>query len=257
MQQVEQNFFADLEKLDNLSYDYPDSLVSAADQLGVKVMTSELFTRSGGNGVLANPKVISAAFSDEVLKQSRNSPLIELGDTHALVLRVHEHKPSSAKPISEVRQSIISKLKIQKARARASEDASQILKDIEAGADVVAIAKKNSNVKWNRPGFIERQADPKSKVTVDSAIRSSAFEINPHVNNKPVGKQATLTNGDSAVVVLFGVKNPVNKTKDEKTLAQPDNLNRAIEEQDYTQFINQLRNQAEIVIAPIQTENVN
>jgi peptidyl-prolyl cis-trans isomerase D len=70
-------FFDWAERLANLAYENPDSLQPAADALGLSVETSDWVTRSGGEGILANPKVIAAAFSDDVLKEGLNSELIE------------------------------------------------------------------------------------------------------------------------------------------------------------------------------------
>ena len=72
-QQAGKVFFDDADQMNNLSYETPDSLEPVAEALGLKVQTSALMTRRGGAGLLANPKILSAAFSDDVLKQGRNS----------------------------------------------------------------------------------------------------------------------------------------------------------------------------------------
>ena len=63
-----QNLYARrLEKLTELSYQTPESLDLAANETGLKVKSTELFTKNGGDEPLTkNPEVIQAAFSHGV-----------------------------------------------------------------------------------------------------------------------------------------------------------------------------------------------
>ena len=67
-------------KLSDSAYQNPSSLEPAAQALGLSVKTTALFSRQGGEGIAANPKVTKAAFANDVLVQGNNSNLIELGN---------------------------------------------------------------------------------------------------------------------------------------------------------------------------------
>ena len=56
----------------------------------------------GGDGITANPKVIAAAFGDDVLVQGNNSGLVDLGNNHSVVIHVDKHVPAAARLRSTV-----------------------------------------------------------------------------------------------------------------------------------------------------------
>ena len=104
------------ENLANIAYEQPDSLLPASEQLGLKIHTSDWFTRSKGEGIAENAAVRQASFSDDVLQQNRNSDAIELGDNRMLVLHLKEHQAAQQQPLEEVRERIIDDLTVRKTR---------------------------------------------------------------------------------------------------------------------------------------------
>ena len=92
---AEIKFIDDAENLKNLVYVYPDSLKVAAEELGLTIEKSEWFTRTGGTGVAANPKVVKAVFSDDVLRGKQNSDVIEISADSFITLRVLEHREAT------------------------------------------------------------------------------------------------------------------------------------------------------------------
>jgi len=110
----------------NLSFEHPDALQPIADQLGLEIQHSELFTRESGTGIAGNPEVREAAFSDLVLVEQNNSDPIELGDQRMLIVRLNEHIPASPRPLAEVRDQITLLLQRELASSRAREVAEQI-----------------------------------------------------------------------------------------------------------------------------------
>lgn len=110
----------------NLSFEHPDALQPIADQLGLEIQHSELFTRESGTGIAGNAEVREAAFSDLVLVEQNNSDPIELGDQRMLIVRLNEHIPASPRPLTEVRDQITLLLQRELASSRAREVAEQI-----------------------------------------------------------------------------------------------------------------------------------
>ena len=85
----------------------------------------------------------AAAYSDEVLKQSKNSELIELDDGRAVVVRVSEHKPSVLRPISEVSDDIRRELATELAFSAVQTRSEQALSDLRSGMTLESIAQRD------------------------------------------------------------------------------------------------------------------
>ena len=92
-------YFDYAERLAESAYENSGSPTPAAEALGLQVQTTDWLTRNGPfSGVLDSPKVLAAAFSDDVLVEGHNSELIEVGPQQTVVVRVADHEPAGVKP---------------------------------------------------------------------------------------------------------------------------------------------------------------
>jgi peptidyl-prolyl cis-trans isomerase D len=57
-------------------------------------------------GLLGNQKVLAAIFSDDSLKNKRNTEVVEVAPNTLLAARVNEHRPASTKPFEAVKADI-------------------------------------------------------------------------------------------------------------------------------------------------------
>jgi peptidyl-prolyl cis-trans isomerase D len=256
MAAAEQDFYVDAEKLDNLSYEIPDNLNTVVDELGLKLQQSDFITRGGGKGLMANPKIIEAAFSDDVLNQHRNSSLIEISSTHLVVLRLAEHKPSQLKPLAEVKDDITKRLRDQAAQHQASQDAEVALKAMREGTDAKQWSQENHKGEWQSSGYIGRsvELDPDAadkKVTIAPELRKQAFAMTQPKDSKAVADVVNLSNGDAAVLLLYEVKDV--DIKEAMTKQYQQQLQSAMGQENYNAFMQALRADADI---SIQTENI-
>ncbi|HID50176.1 MAG TPA: hypothetical protein EYP40_11305, partial [Chromatiales bacterium] len=202
-ERAETRFYESVDKLNNLSYEIPDSLTPVAEELGLEVKHSPLFPRSGGSGLFANPRVVSAAFRDEVLQEHRNSELVEISDTHMLVLRLREHKPGAQRPLAEVRAGIEARLKQDKARQLAMQDATRAVTQLEAG-DTPADVAATFGQPWREAGFIGRM--PVDTDKLDNRLRAAVFRMPPPAPGKVVFRSVALPGGDLAILALYEVE---------------------------------------------------
>lgn len=127
-------------KLTDKTYQSPASLEPAAQELGLTIKSTELFSRAGGAGIAADPKVLKAAFSDDVLAQGNNSNLIDLGTGHAVVVRVDKHLPAAAKPLAEVKDRVRQLVLAERATAAAKKQADALLDRLNKGETFDAVA---------------------------------------------------------------------------------------------------------------------
>jgi peptidyl-prolyl cis-trans isomerase D len=117
--QAEELYYNYSERLADLAYETPDSLVPVAEALGLKIQHSDWVSRNRPPADLNSPKVLNAAFSDDVLAEGNNSDVIELGPTDSVVLRVAEHQEATVRPFEQVKAQVMQAA----ARARASDRA--------------------------------------------------------------------------------------------------------------------------------------
>src|SRR3546814_15026863 len=91
------------DKLDQLAFENPASLDPVAEALGLKVQTTDWFTRAGGDGLAANDAVKEAAFSQEVLKDGENSKPIAVSASELVVIRKAQYEAPRQRSFSDVR----------------------------------------------------------------------------------------------------------------------------------------------------------
>ena len=197
--QAEDLFFEQGEMLANLTFENPDTLQIAADQLELAIKQSPLFSRQQGGGIARNPEVRDIAFSEEVLIQGLNSQLLELGNDRVVVLRVDEHKESAIRPFAEVKPQIIEQLRQARAEALAQQTGQEILEAVGEQGDLQAIAEQRE-LTWNPPAPIQRDAQELDNKLVQQVFRMA----HPQSGQAEYGG-LTLSNGDYAVVALFQV----------------------------------------------------
>ncbi len=198
--QAEQLLFDKAEQLADLSYESPDSLVPAAEALGLKVQASDWLDRRGGKGVLASPKVVAAAFSDDVLSEGNNSELIELEGDNVLVLRVVEHEAEHPRPFEEVKEKVAAALKREKGKTLAREKGEALLASLQAGEKTLQQIAADDG--WE----IESGIKVKRRSTLlPQAVRDKAFGLPRPEEGKASFGGAELGNGDYALLAVTGV----------------------------------------------------
>lgn len=198
-ERAEERFYDMAEQLANLTYEQPDTLKPASEELGLEVKSSDYFTRQGGPGIAANPKVTGAAFGDDVLVRGNNSETIELARNHLLVLRINDHQPEQVRPLDEVKAQIVKSLKRDKALEQARAEAASLLEKVRAGQAPEKLAAKG--VTWQAKQSVGRESKD-----IDATIVNSAFRMVDPGEGAISGDSVALRSGDQVVVVLYSVE---------------------------------------------------
>jgi len=202
-QQRAEQRFADLrDQLANITYEHPESLQQAAKQLSLSIHTTSLFTKDGGKqGITKNPRVIAAAFNDDVLNQHNNSDPVDLSDNMVMILRIKHHIPASVKKIAEVQSQIMNKLRKQQAAKKAEDLGNVILNDLQAGKTLNYVASKYK-LNWRKVTSAGRHAKG-----IDTNILSVAFNImHTAKKNAAAVTGLSLPSDNYAIVALTGIK---------------------------------------------------
>jgi peptidyl-prolyl cis-trans isomerase D len=198
--QAENLFYDRGEVLADLTYEHPDTLETAAQALGLEIKSTDSFTRMGGTGVAESPKVVQAAFSEDVLQRGNNSEPLELDSGHLLVLRVKEHQPAAMKPLAEVRAQVDGMVKREKASRQVEEKGKELLAKARAG-DASQVLAEAFGEQLKRVGWIARMARGH-----DPAILTAAFRAAKGSEEKPALAGTALASGDYAVLMIKGVR---------------------------------------------------
>ena len=207
-------FFNKAEQLASLTYEQPDTLTIAAEQLQLTIKHSDFFARSGGAGIAADPKVAGAAFNEDVLARGNNSETIELADTHLVVLRISEHKPEALRPFEEVQATIETTLKRDKAAAKTLEEGKTLLAKLQAGEKPEELAVLQG-VEWQQQDALLRD-----NTEVDRTIVQTTFRMAHPAEGGFSSEQLTLGGGDQALVALYSVKPGDVAAADEKARSE-------------------------------------
>ncbi|VCU71987.1 Peptidyl-prolyl cis-trans isomerase D [Pigmentiphaga humi] len=133
-QQAARRFAEAAEQFTNLVYEQSDTLDPAAQKFNLKVQDASGITRSGlaGNEVFGNPKVVQALFSEDVLREKRNSGAIELEPNRLVAVRAAKVTPASVQPLADVADGVRKQLVEDKALALARADGEARLKALQA-----------------------------------------------------------------------------------------------------------------------------
>ena len=242
--EAERLFLDRAERLADLTYEHPDSLETAAQQLELPVKTTELFDRNGGGqGIAANDKVRQAAFSSEVLKEGYNSEPIELEPGRLIVLRVKEHRASAPRPLDEVRGEIEQELRVTRARQKAEQTGQAMLDELRAGANPEQVAQAE-DLKWESPVTIKR--DDRS---LNAELVRKAFALpRPDRGASTYGGLA-FPSGDYVVVQVLSVEDGSPDgvdSKERQVLRQ--SLARDQGREEFGAWMAALRSQADVAV---------
>ena len=132
-QKAQQNLQGIVEQLNDVTYNQADSLAPAAQKTGLTIQNSDWVAKGVTQGLFANPKLQSAIFTDDVIKNHHNSEVVDLGDGSFVVVHAADYQAAKQKPISEVHDQIATVLKTQLAQQMASTTGQQELAQLQQG----------------------------------------------------------------------------------------------------------------------------
>ena len=119
---------------------------------------------------MALSRLLTAIFSDEVLKDRRNTEAVEVGSGLIVAARVIEHKPPSTQPFEEVHAAIEKRLVLREAARLAAEEGRRLLEELKQG--------KPATVAWSPPQRVSAD-DPKGlpEPVLRQAFRMDASKL--------------------------------------------------------------------------------
>ena len=191
--EVELIYAQRLGDLSNLAFE-TGNLETISEELGLDVLISGTFGRTGGSGIFSNQGLIAAAFSEEVLLEGNNSEVVELSPSQAVVLNVLLFNEAAVLPIEEVEPEIAVIIRTQMEREAVQALNDQLLTNIENDESVDQLLADNE-IEW-----LTEEGTSRGAVTVNREILAKVFSMSLADSDTSTYDNLTLTN-DTAVIV--------------------------------------------------------
>ncbi len=191
--EVELLYAERLENLSNLAFETA-GLETISSELGLDILVSDSFSRSGASGIFSNQLILAAAFSEEVLLEENNSEVLELDSSQAVVLSMLEFEEASVLPLEEVEPEIAVLLRTEMERNAVQELSDQIMTALE-NAESPGQLFADNELEW-----LTEQGVGRADGGVNREILNRIFEMSLGEEGTPVYGNLTLLN-DTAVIV--------------------------------------------------------
>jgi peptidyl-prolyl cis-trans isomerase D len=187
-------------KLSDNTYQNPSSLEPAAAALNMPIKETPLFSRKGGDGVAGNPKLIAAAFSDDVLVQGNNSGLIDLGSNHSAVIHVEKHVAAAARPLADVKADVQKRILDERIAAAAKSKAEDAVDTLRKGGNMSAVATALGASVQTVKEAVRGHSD------LPAPLLTQAFLLPHPAPGKPQYASVDMKNGSYALLALDNVQ---------------------------------------------------
>lgn len=187
-----------VESLKDLVFNAED-LTRPADELKLEVLRSEPVARDQADGLFANPTLLAAAFSEEVLEAGHNSDVLELGGDKFVVLRVRKHNSPQVRDLADVRDSIVSILSEQAARVKVAAEADRLIAELAGGASLEELATQAS-YEWRTELGVDR-----SNTALPREVLARAFALPMPAQGESLVDFVMSPAGDAQIISLLRV----------------------------------------------------
>lgn len=237
-QAASRKFAEAAEGFNNLVYEQSDSLQPAADQFKLKIEKTDWVPKNPDSksaaqiGQLANPKILTALFSEDAIKNKRNTEAVEVAPNTLLAARVVEHVPASVKPFESVKGEVETLLKTQKQAAMAKEAGEQKLAELKKG-DKDALT-------WTAAKTMTRQQAMAMPIPALQAIFKADVQKLPAYVGAELG-------GSYMIYKIVKVAQP-EKLEDATRKAIRDEYTTIVSQQDVAAYLSSLRQRYKIEV---------
>jgi peptidyl-prolyl cis-trans isomerase D len=125
------------EAFSNMVYEQADSLKPVAEKFKLTIKQSDWLGRQANpaNGALGNEKLMAALFSEDSVKNRRNTEAVEIAANTLVAARIVDYKPKALQAFDGVKASIETLLKHKEAQVLASKDGEARLEALKKGED--------------------------------------------------------------------------------------------------------------------------
>jgi peptidyl-prolyl cis-trans isomerase D len=227
------------ETFTNIVYEQSDSLAPVAEKFKLKTQQSQFLPKEipaqalPSLGPLGNEKLIAALFSEDAIKNKRNTDTVEVAQNTLVAARVAEHKPAAVRPFESVRADIEAMLKAKEAAALAKSRGEARLAELKSGQD---------KVNWALVKYVSRLQGKQ----VAPAAMQAIFRADVQTLPAYAGVELP-NNGGYALYKIMGVK-PLDKVDDGKKRVLQSEYTALVAQEDFAAYLSGLRQRYKVEI---------
>jgi len=223
------------ESFSDLVFEQADTLQAVADRYKLKLQSTDWITKAADKAPppLNSPKLINALFSNDAVRNKRNTPAVEVAPETIVAARVLEHEAASLRKFDDVKQQIEQTLRMREALQLAQKDGAAKVSKLQLGADL--------GLKWGAPHQVSRRD---AKGLSQEALRRI---VTADVSRLPAYVGAEKDGAGYAIYRIGKLIEP-NKKTDAQRAADVARLERLEGTAEYGSFVAALRKRAEIEI---------
>ncbi len=217
------------ESFNNTVYEQADSLDPAAEKFKLAIQQSAWLGKNGAPGQLGNPKLLAALFSDDAVKNKRNTEAIEVAPNTLIAARVLEHKPASQVSLEVVKAEIEKRLLREEAVKLAQKEGEARLARLGKGESVAV------DMSWGAARGVSRA---ESAGLPAEALRA-IFKAD--VAKLPAYAGVTLPDGSYVLYRIAQVKPHAVGADDARAKKLRQDYSRIVAEEEFTAWLASLR----------------
>jgi peptidyl-prolyl cis-trans isomerase D len=227
------------ESFSNMVYEQSDSLAPAAEKFKLKIQQSQMLPKSipaqalPSLGPLGNEKLLAALFSEDAVKNKRNTDAVEVAQNTLVAARVLDYKPAAVRPFETVKADIETMLKAKEATAMAKSRGEARLAELKAGQD---------KVNWALVKYVSRLQGKQ----VSSAAMQAIFRADGQKLPSYAGVELP-NNGGYALYKIMGVK-PLEKVDEDKRRVLQSEYTALVSQEDFAAYLAGLRQRYKVEI---------
>ncbi|MDO3722566.1 SurA N-terminal domain-containing protein [Marinobacter sp. chi1] len=174
-----------------------DDLAGPAEELGLEIREVEGVTRNGGPAPFDHEGLVRQLFSVDVLEDSYNTELIDVGDSVSVVARVREYREAQQLELDQVADDIRAQLVAQKTREALQDRAQQVVEGLESGQSLEELGVDGE--------WIENDAVARGATGFDLGVVQTVFTMQrPEESGSVYGHSVT---ADEATVIALDAVN--------------------------------------------------
>jgi peptidyl-prolyl cis-trans isomerase D len=243
LEKAEVAFLTKADELTTIIIDSDNVLELAAEDSGLTIKTTELFSKGFGIGIAANQNFSGAAFSDLIKVDGETSEMIDLGENHIAYIHINEYKPAVKKELEEVTESITNKLKSDKALELLKQEVANYVEQINSDESTLADISTALNKQIVEAVDIERVGSKEPFNLVKSVFSLKLAD------DKPLITSVDSSNNAVAIVALKAILNvDVTELKEVESTTISSQIQRTITNNEMINITADLRNEASINI---------
>jgi peptidyl-prolyl cis-trans isomerase D len=222
------------EGFSNTVYEQSESLQSAAEKFGLPIRQSGWIGRSVGEPpYFTNGRLLQAIFSEDAIKNKRNTEAIEVTPNTLVSARVLDHRPATLPPITALKEKIIGLVARQQAGEAAMKVGREKLSQLQEG--------KNGIVAWDGTQQISRR-EPQG---LDNEILRAVFKA--EVTRLPSYAGVTNSKGGFTLIRVNRVIDPIPaEASERKTFARQ--LQQVLTQEDLSAYLAGVKKRYDVTV---------